>query len=396
MKIGGIVAEYNPFHTGHAHHLAETRRFLGEDCAVICVMSGNWVQRGEAAVADKWTRAALALRAGVDLVIELPTVWAASSAEGFARGAVALLDATGVTDVLSFGSETGSLEALQAAADALLTERYREALSQLLTTGAPFAAARQGAVQACIGAEGDCLASPNNNLSVEYLKALRALDSRMTPMTVRRKGAGHDDERAAGGFVSASALRKLLLDGDWTQAERYLPEGGAQLLRERGLASLRWCERGVLARLKTLSRSEFEGLPDSGEGLCNRLAAAVRQGRSIEEIYTLAKTRRYAHARIRRLVLWAFLGLRDADRPDSPPYVRVLGMNARGRDVLRSMTKTCRLPVITKPAHAKRLSDTAAALFAAEARCTDLYNLCRGDLERAACGMEYRMGPVIL
>jgi len=396
MKIGGIVAEYNPFHSGHAYHVRATKERLGNDAGVLCAMSGNWVQRGEGAIADKWTRTVLALRGGVDLVLELPTVWAISSAECFAAGAAALLDATGVVDTLSFGSESGSLELLQAAADCMLTESFRRTLMDRLDTGMSFAAARQLAAQACIGSGADCLSSPNNNLAVEYLKALRQAHSPMAAMTVPRRGAGHDEPQAAEGFTSASALRKLLLAGCQSQVEHYLPEGGAQLLKESGLASLNRCERGVLARLKTMSPDDFARLPDSGEGLCNRFAHAVRRGCSLEEIYTAAKTKRYAHARVRRLALWAFLGLTAADRPDFPPYVRVLGMNERGRAILRRMDKTCKLPIITKPAHAKKLSDAAAALFAAEARCTDLYNLCRRDLSSAACGMEYVKSPIII
>jgi predicted nucleotidyltransferase len=345
MKIVGIVAEYNPFHTGHAYHIRATKALLGSDAAVLCAMSGNWVQRGEGAIADKWTRTELALRGGVDLVLELPTVWASSSAEGFAMGAAALLDATGVVDTLSFGSESGSLDKLQTAADCLLTEEYRQALAQLLETGMAFAAARQRAAISCIGAGAACLASPNNNLAVEYLKALRRLDSHMIPMTVPRQGAGHDADEAAEGFTSAGALRKMLLEGRWTQAEPYLPDGGAQLLKASGLACLDWCERGVLARLKTLSPSDFAQLPDSGEGLCNRLADAALRGCSLEEIYTLAKTKRYAHSRVRRLVLWAFLGLTAADRPERPLYVRVLGMNERGQTVNEEVSSYCAVAV---------------------------------------------------
>lgn len=396
MKIGGIVAEYNPFHTGHAYHIQATKACLGDEAVIICAMSGNWVQRGEGAISDKWTRTALALRGGVDLVLELPTVWAVSSAERFAMGATALLEATGVVDVLSFGSESGSLEELKSAADCLLTETYRQILMKKLETGTSFAVARQSAVRACIGAGAACLATPNNNLAVEYLKALRCVGSTMMPVTVPRRGAGHDADEAAEGFRSAGALRRLLLEGRWTQVERYLPEGGVQLLTESGLACLDWCERGLLARLKTLPPHYFECLPDSGEGLCNRLADAVRRGCSTEEICMLTKTKRYTLSRVRRLVLWAFLGLTEADRPEHPLYVRVLGMNERGRAVLRRMNKTCRLPVITKPAHAKKLDKAAAALFASEAGCTDLYNLCRRDLTNASCGMEYFRGPVIL
>lgn len=396
MKIAGIVAEYNPFHTGHAHHIAATRSLLGEDGAVVCVMSGNWVQRGEAAIADKWTRSSLALRGGADLVLELPTVWAASSAERFARGACALLDCLGVVDILSFGSESGGLEKLQSAADCLLSPQYEAALGGHLKTGISFAAARQRAVRACAGPAADCLSRPNDILGVEYLKALKSLGSTITPVAVPRRGAGHDAAGGEGGFHSASALRKLMWEKRWEEVEPFLPEGGAELLRESGPAGLDFCERGVLTRLKSMDRNAFDALPDSGEGLSNRLADAAIRAASLEELYTLAKTKRYALSRVRRLVLWAFLGLSRADRPECPLYVRVLGMNGKGRAVLREMRKTCALPVITKPAGVKKLSADASALFAMEGRCTDLYNLCRADLTKAGGGMEYRRSPVVL
>jgi predicted nucleotidyltransferase len=321
----------------------------GENGAVVCVMSGNWVQRGEAAIADKWTRLLIALRGGADLVLELPTVWAASTAEKFALGAAAMLNCLGLVEVLSFGSESGDLEQLRAAADCLLSEQYGAVLGGYLKTGISFAAARQRAVRACTGPAADCLSHPNDILAVEYLKALRTLDSPIIPAAVPRRGAGHDAAGAEGGYRSASALRELMLKERWAEAEPFLPEGGGALLRTGGLADLRFCERGVLARIKAMDRSEFEALPDSGEGLSNRLADAARRAGSLEELYALAKTKRYALSRLRRMVLWAFLGLSEADRPECPPYVRVLGLNQKGRAVLRDMRKTCALPVITKP-----------------------------------------------
>ncbi len=396
MKIGGIVSEYNPFHSGHAYHIRGTRAALGHNAAIVCVMSGNWVQRGEAAIADKWTRAALALRGGADLVLELPTVWAAASAEHFARGAVSILCATGAVDVLSFGSESGDITGLQRAADCLLSERYRAELVSRLEKGVSYAAARQSAAAACIGEGAALLTRPNNNLAVEYLKALRQLGEPMGVMTVPRVGAGHDSPGTEGGYTSASALRRMLLDGRWDEAAAHMPGEGAKLLQEGGLASLNWCSRGVLARLKTLPSEVLAALPDSSEGLHNRLSTAIRKGRSLEEIYEVAKTKRYAHARIRRMVLWAFLGLGRESRPDSPLYIKVLGMNGRGRTALRRMGQTARLPIVTKPAHVKKLTDRAAAFFSEEARCTDLYNLCRRDLSHAACGMEYTKSPVVI
>ena len=383
METAGIVAEYNPFHRGHAWHIAETRRRLGGDAPVVCVMSGHWVQRGECALADKWLRAALALDRGADLVVELPTPWAMASAESFARGAVSLLAATGVVDVLSFGSETGELAPLEEAAAALDAPDYPERLRAALGRGLSFPAARQEAAGAA------CLSAPNNNLGVEYLRSLRALSSTIRPLTVPRQGAGHDGP-AAGGFASASELRRLLRAGRGAEAAPYLtaPWSGE-------LADMQHIERAVLARLRTMGEGDWGALPDGGgaEGLPSRLAKAAREAVSLEDFYTRAKTRRYPHARLRRLALAAFLGLRAAERPAAPPYVRVLGLGGRGRALLRRMKDTCPLPVIVKPAQARELDGPARTLFESEARYTDLYGLCFPAPR--PCGAEWIHSPVV-
>ena len=383
METAGIVAEYNPFHRGHAWHIAETRRRLGGDAPVVCVMSGHWVQRGECALADKWLRAALALDRGADLVVELPTPWAMASAESFARGAVSLLAATGVVDVLSFGSETGELAPLEEAAAALDAPDYPERLRAALGRGLSFPAARQEAAGAA------CLSAPNNNLGVEYLRSLRALGSTIRPLTVPRQGAGHDGP-AAGGYASASELRRLLRAGRGAEAAPYLtaPWSGE-------LADMQHIERAVLARLRTMGEGDWAALPDGGgaEGLPSRLAKAAREAVSLEDFYTRAKTRRYPHARLRRLALAAFLGLRAAERPAAPPYVRVLGLGGRGRALLRRMKDTCPLPVIVKPAQARELDGPARTLFESEARYTDLYGLCFPAPR--PCGAEWIHSPVV-
>ena len=383
METAGIVAEYNPFHRGHAWHIAETRRRLGGDAPVVCVMSGHWVQRGECALADKWLRAALALDRGADLVVELPTPWAMASAESFARGAVSLLAATGVVDVLSFGSETGELAPLEEAAAALDAPDYPERLRAALGRGLSFPAARQEAAGAA------CLSAPNNNLGVEYLRSLRALGSTIRPLTVPRQGAGHDGP-AAGGFASASELRRLLRAGRGAEAAPYLtaPWSGE-------LADMQHIERAVLSRLRTMGEGDWAALPDGGgaEGLPSRLAKAAREAVSLEDFYTRAKTRRYPHARLRRLALAAFLGLRAAERPAAPPYVRVLGLGGRGRVLLRRMKDTCPLPVIVKPAQARELDGPARTLFESEARYTDLYGLCFPAPR--PCGAEWIHSPVV-
>ena len=393
MGAVGVIAEYNPFHTGHAWHLAETRRILGEETAVVCVMSGSWVQRGECALTDKWTRAAMALRGGADLVLELPVPWAISSAESFARGAVASLKATGVVETISFGSESDSLDDLRQIAEVTQTAEFQAVLHTELDKGVSFADARQRAALQIMGKEARLLQGPNDSLGVEYI---RAAGNDLAVMTVKRQGVPHDSDSPADGFASATMLRRLARQGEAEALPRWMAEEDVDLLRKAGIARMEHIERAILARLRQMTEEDFAALPDSGEaeGLPVRLCRAASKAGSLKEFYTLAKTRRYAHSRIRRLALWAFLSMTEADRPESPGYLRVLGMNGRGKERLREMKDRANLPILTKPAHIKNLEPAAQQLFALECKATDLYGLCF-DKPRSK-GLDFTTGPVIL
>lgn len=412
MGAIGIVAEYNPFHTGHALQLARTRELLGADLPAVAVMSGCWVQQADCAIADKWTRAKLALMGGVDLVLELPTVWAVSSAESFARGAVSILNAAGVVDVLSFGSESGDIGQLGRVAACLDGGEYPALLKEQLSRGLSFPAARQRAAEQLLGTDAAVLSRPNNTLGIEYLRALHTLGSPIRPVTVKREGAGHNEAAVFAGdttreetnrlfwqhntTLSATAIRGYLTEGEWERMAPYLPQGGLELLRESApeLPVLARLERAILARVRTMSAEDWGRLPDAGaaEGLPNRLERAGRTCTSMAEFFDLAKTRRYTHSRLRRLVLWAFLGLTAADVPGAPPYLRVLGFSARGQELLKEMKKQAALPILTKPAQAKDLPEPGRRLFQLESRCTDLYDLCRAAPRPA--GEEWTRSPV--
>lgn len=398
MKAVGIVAEYNPFHTGHGYQIARTRAQLGEDRPVVAVMSGNWVQQARPAVADKWVRTRLALMGGADLVVELPTVWAAAPAESFAWGAVGILHACGVVDTLCFGSECGRVEELAQVARCLDSEPYRQALASRLKGPDTFAVCRQRAVGELLGRRAaQSLSGPNNNLGVEYIRALARLGSSMVPMTVQRLGAGHDTLDGEGAeHLSATQIRRALARDDWHSVEGYLPADARELLEGRMCSGPERVERAVLARLRTMSEADWAKLPEAGlgEGLPRRLERAGTSCTDLEDFFARAKTKRYTRARLNRLVLWAYLGLRAEDVPDRPAYIRVLGFNERGRGLLREMKKQASLPVLTKPAHARRLSGAGRALFELEGRCTDLYDLCFDPVP--APGREWSTDPVIL
>lgn len=384
MNVIGIVTEYNPFHSGHAWQIAESCRQLGADSAVVCVMSGNWVQRGDCAILDKWQRAAMALAGGADLILDLPTPWATASAEFFAQGAVSLLSATGIVTHLSFGSESGLLPQLQAVASCLNSQAYHQQLKQALTGGISFASARQQAVTALLGDGAQLLSSPNNNLAVEYL---RCLPPHFTPITVQRAGAGHD-QAPSQGHASASWIRQQLRSDNSKITLDYLPTSP-----KGELASLTHVERGILAQLRRMDLAEAMALPDSEVGLCNRLLTASGQASTLEELYDLTKTKRYAHARIRRLVLSAFLGLKQSHRQGLPSYLRVLGMSNRGQMLLKQMAETATLPLIIKPGNVRSMDSEVQAAFGLECHCTDLYQLCKPTIGQS--GQEWRTSPVI-
>lgn len=393
MKAVGVVAEYNPFHNGHAWHLSETKRNLSPDTPVVCVMSGSWVQRGECAITDKWTRAAMAIRGGADLILELPLPWAISSAEGFARGAVATLKATGVVGMLSFGSESGRSGDLCRIAEALDSPEYQKALRAELDKGISFAEARRRAVTRTVGKEAALLEGPNNSLGVEYI---RAAGKGLAVTVIPRQGPGHDSLTPNREFASATYLRELTRQGRAAELSGWMEKEEATLLKNTEIARMDHIERAMLARLRQMDEADFSALPDSGtaEGLPARLCRAAEQAGSLEEFYALAKTKRYAHSRIRRLALWAFLGLTESDRPHRPAYLRILGFNNRGQEILKEMKTAAALPILTKPAHSKVLPPEAQKLFALECRGTDLFGLCF-DVPKPK-GLDFITGPVIL
>lgn len=401
MKIVGILTEFHPFHCGHAYFLEQVRRAAGEDCGVVCIMSGNFVQRGTPALLEKWVRAEAALRGGADLVLELPVARSAAAAERFAEGAVSMMRAAGCITALAFGSECGDEAALGRIAACLDTAAYRAALKGFLNQGRSFAACRQAAVEAVLGREDAALLSgANNSLGVEYLKAARRQGWDCEVITVRRRGAGHDSmERGA--YLSGTAVRALLEREDWPAVERAVPPAAAQLYRRafaagRAPVTAAAVERMMLARLRTMDEADFAALPDCGEGLEYRFCRAAQEAGSLAELLAQVKTKRYALARLRRIALCAWLEIDRAAAAELPAYLRVLGCTPRGREILGRMRRTAVLPVLTKPADVKTLSPLAQKQFRREAAATERYALLFPSLAEALPAQEWRSRPVIL
>lgn len=399
MNICGIVCEYNPFHKGHLYQLEESRRRLGENTIMVGVMSGDYVQRGEAALFSKFVRAEAACRCGMDLVVELPLPWALSSAEGFAAGAVAILSALGCTH-LSFGSESGELESLEKLAETLLNPEIIQAIKQRMTVASnlSFAAARQQVLEEKLGETAKLIEKPNNILAVEYLKAIYRTQAAMMPLTVKRSGSGHD-EAGEGAVRSASELRQLLRLGEDVSA--YIPAAAMTVFQrelEQGRAMLnqRDMEMAVLSRLRMLEEKAFLALPDGGDGVGQRLYRAAKEEPSLDLVLAAAKTKRVALSRLRRMCMAAALGIDAAMTKGEPPYARVLAADEKGRAFLRQTAGKTTIPVVTKPASVRQLGARAEAMFAAGASAHDLYTLTFLSIADRKGGSDWRTGPKIV
>lgn len=394
MKIVGIIAEYNPFHNFHAMHIEESRRLAGGDAAVVCVMSGDFVQRGEAAIFSKFARARAAVQGGADLVLELPLPWCLSSAEGFARGGVGLLGALGCVDCLSFGAENADVKSLDAVAALLLEPSFDAAVRDELKTGVSYATARQAAVARRAGPLAQLLVEPNNNLAVEYLKAIRIQKLSLQPLAVERKGPAHDGEG-----VSAAGLRRMLAQQKPIGA--YVPAAcqkiyQGELEAGRGPVTAEDLECALLSRLRMKTQMDFSLLPDDAEGLSKKLCDAAHEECSLEEVLSSAKSKRYALSRLRRMCLCAALGIHAGDAAGTPPYARVLAADARGREVLRLAQQRAAVPILTKPASVRNMDGQSKKIFLLGSDAHDFYVLgCSAAAERRG-NADWRTSPCVL
>lgn len=425
MSVLGIIAEYNPLHSGHAWHIQKSLELTGADAAV-CVLSSQFVQRGEPGIVSKQARAQMALGCGMDLVIELPGAFSCASAEYFASAAVRLLDSLGLVDYLSFGSEAGSLDSLQRAADFLAEEppAFKAALRKNLDDGLSFPAARQAALMACLDDQTfQAVSSPNNILGIEYLKAIKRFSSRIKPVTIPRVGQGYSETRIESGFSSATAIRShirsFLADRhlpDVTPADSYtrllsdlsgnMPESSLGVLADefwagRGPIFFQDFEGILMHRLRTASDQELQALPYMEEGLHNRLRLAARHCTSLDEILAFCTTNRYPRARISRVLCALLLGmtasfLEDLKNNGYAQYIRVLGFNEKGRKLLSAARKKAGLPIITRPASYRKMENPLARrLFEHEIRITDVYGLAYKRPELRKGGLELTASPIM-
>lgn len=367
-----VISEFNPFHNGHKYLIQTAKRLTNEP--VIAIMSGSFTQRGEVAVTDKFSRAKTALENGVDLVLELPTVYAVANAQRFAFGGVQIAKSFDCVNYLAFGCESGSVDSLKSALNAIESPAVNEIVSEKMSNGDYYPRALQSAVGEVFGNEtAEVLSSPNNILAVEYLKNLN--DANIQPLAVKRIGTAHDSDEACEEFASASLVRSILRSGE--NAEKYIPSVVQKITFPENL------ERIMLYKLRMMRAEDFNLLPDVNEGLENRIADAVKRYNSVKEIISSVKTKRYTHARLRRIMTCALLDITENLQRTPIEYVRVLGFNKEGASLL----KNCRFEVVTSVAKALKSDTNITKLLEKDVLATDIAALAYNDVDR--CGNDY-------
>ncbi|MEG0291430.1 MAG: nucleotidyltransferase [Anaerovoracaceae bacterium] len=339
MKVLGIIAEYNPIHNGHIYHIKESKKVSMADFVVV-VMSGDFTQRGEAAIFDKWTRAKMAINAGADLVLEMPFTYACNSAEYFAKGGIGILNGLGAIESVSFGSESGKIDDLMKAADFFCyeTDEYRENLKKHLDQGYSFPKARSLAAKQF----SHILDSPNNILAIEYLKELKRLNSNIKPITIKRVGGGYNSEQLHSEFSSATAIRKSIINGEYEEITDYIPNDVYDYLIERGkIASSDNINHFNIIKSKLLldihNKDILKNVFGGGEGIENIIYKNIRNIQTLEELVYTLKSKRYTQTRINRFIIHSLVGFYK----DNPMklYTRVLALNSNGGKILKTIKK---------------------------------------------------------
>lgn len=351
-RVIGVIAEYNPFHNGHYYHLQATKEVTGADYCV-AVISGNFTQRGDTSIVNKWAKTYMAICGGADLVIELPTVYSISSAENFASGAIKILDNLKVVDTVSFGAEANDLATLNNIANVLYEEpkAYTNILAHELKKGISYPSARENALMMYLNdikRYANTLNSPNNILAIEYLKALKVQKSKLEPIMIRRKKVYYNDNKIVDDFASATAIRKLLQDGEYANLRKVIPRSSYTIIGQEArkgsiVLSLEKYEKEIIYTLRRMKVEEIANLPDVSEGLQFAIKNAANESNTLKDLISNIKSKRYTQTRIQRILLYALLGIDKKLMDNSKkvvPYVRVLGFTQKGKSLLSEIART--------------------------------------------------------
>lgn len=409
-RVIGVVAEYNPFHNGHYYHLQATKEITGAEYCV-AVISGNFTQRGDTSIVNKWAKAYMAICGGADLVIELPTVYSISSAENFASGAVKILDNLKVVDAISFGAEANDLATLNNIANVLYEEpkAYINILSHELKKGISYPAARENALMMYLNdikRYANTLSSPNNILAIEYLKALKIQKSKLEPIMIRRKKVYYNDNKIVDDFASATAIRKLLQGGEYANLRKVIPRSSYTIIgqesRKGGMVlSLSKYEKEIIYTLRKMTVEEIAELPDVSEGLQFAIKNAANEANNLKDLISNIKSKRYTQTRIQRILLYALLGIDKKLMENSRkvvPYVRVLGFTQKGKSLLSEISR--RNPKLNIITSLKKYMDqnqnknkVLAEMLEKDIFATDVYTL--GYIGESKANLDFTNNMII-
>lgn len=421
MKVLGIIAEYNPFHLGHLYHINRSKQLTGAT-HTICIMSGNFLQRGEPSIVNKWARAKMALLQGVDLVLELPVCYSVQPAQFFAFGAISSLHLTGIVDYLCFGSESGDLNLLKSIAKILFDEpnEFRYNLKHYLSEGVQFPKAQANALANYIIKYSDLnideleilqlINNPNNILGIEYLKAILVLKSPIIPITIKRIKSDYHSYDLSEDIVSAKAIRKLILDSDYKKnlnnISRNVPIETLEILKYefskgRGPIVKDDFSQTLLYCLRRASRNDLLKIFDVSEGLENRILRKSHKYGTFSEIVDSIKTKRYTTTRIQRILFNLLINIKRSDITDfyniGPQYFRVLGFSKKGQELIKRIKETSSVPIITKTSHYKKFDNYYLnKMIEYDIAATDLYSLAYKNPDMRKKGWDFFNDPIII
>lgn len=387
MKVLGLITEYNPFHTGHLYHLHKSIELSQADFSV-AVMSGNFLQRGEPALVEKYKRAKMALSAGVDVVFELPFPFASHNAGVFALGAVSLLNSLGVITHICFGSESGNIKELRAIAQILYQEPdfFKVDLLKFSREGLPYPEARLRALKKALEREGiapNVLRGSNNILGIEYLISLLRLKSDIKPLTIKRIGGGYLENEIRGKFSSATAIRRKILEEGVESVKDLIPPSSYKILKEceekEEIVSMKDFEKEILILIKRLDKGEIKEIAEVKEGLENRIKRVGMKAISLNELLSGIKTKRYTLTRISRMLIHILIGFKEREnkifQKTGSLYAFLLGFSSKGKILLREIKKKSSIPIISKP---MGLSEPASIMLKLDLRATRIYEAVLG------------------
>lgn len=411
-RVLGIIAEYNPFHNGHFYHMQEAKRATNAEYCV-CVVSGNFTQRGEPSIINKWSKAYMALCCGADLIIELPTIYSTSSAENFASGAIKILNSLKIVTDVAFGTECNDIATLNNIANVVYSEpkEYKNILNHELKRGLSYPSARENAIMMYLNdikRYANVMASSNNILAIEYLKALKAQKSRINPIAIKRNKVYYNDETIVDGLASATAIRKFLARKEYADVRKVVPRSTYQILGEeikkgKVILSIKDFEKEIIYNLRKMSIEEIANLPDVSEGLEYSIKRAAEESNDINEIIEKIKSKRYTQTRIQRILIYSLLNINKKDMQNSKniiPYTRILGFNQRGRMLLSEIVReNPKINMITSVGKyvkqdAKKANKQLIQMLSTDIFATNVYTL--GYKNDAKANLDFTNNMIII